>query len=244
MKSTSTLSIRLLLILAAVMIICGHVVIMASGELFDKVNGESYNLHSRWVSDFAAKWPEGSWIKVGILLTCVASGLLYRAKIKGLPLTARHSLESWLYHLVPFVMIIGLILVLSYDVSRPREQWEYRGIWPFRFAKLVNAEKESSEWVIDWYHRLGFRVFVGGFFAAVVGGLMFRKCPTTPLDWLILLSALVCAGWLFITMKSLPGISQRFLLATAFVWLWRETDLLHSRSSPPQSGARPSTTVP
>jgi hypothetical protein len=242
MKSATNILIRLLLILAIATIAYGHVVILAGGELFDKVNREPYNLHTRWVSDFAAKWPQGSWIKGGIVLTCIATFLLYRAKLKNLPTVSPHIKESWFYHIVPLMMIVGLILVLSFDMSRPIGQWETRGIWPFQYKELVRIPKGPDVWTIEWYHKLGFRLFVVSFLAAVLGGLVFRRRqvehPKTPIDWLILLSALICTAWLFSTMKSLPGIPQRFLLVTAFVWLWRETDTLQrsgpGRGSPPK----------
>lgn len=243
MKSKSRIYIRILLILAAAMIFYGHVVIMRSGELFDAVNREPYNLHTRWVSDFAAKWPQGTWVKAGIFLTCIATFQLYRGKLKSIPLVARHSIESWFYHIVPLLMIIGLIIVISYDVSRPHEQWETRGIWPFQYGEVVNAPKKPIEWKIEWYHKLGFRAFVSGFFAAVGGGLLLRwrreERPPAPIDWLILFSALVCAAWLFTSINSLPGIPQRFLLATAFVWLWLEADALNSPGRQPHQSGHP-----
>lgn len=216
------------------MIAYGHIAIMVSGELFDRVNGNAYNLHTRWVSDFAAKYPQGIWIKAGIVLTCIATFQLYHAKYKSLPLGARNSIKSWLYHLVPLLMIIGLIIVISYEVSRPRAQWDTRGIWPFQYRVLVNVPKHPGDWVIEWYHSLGFRMFVSGFFLAVGGGLFLRcrnRDSPVPIDWLILLSAVVCAVWLFTSINSLPGILQRFLLASAFVWLWREADMLGSPGS-------------
>ncbi|MGJ8641774.1 MAG: hypothetical protein ACSHX9_00070 [Luteolibacter sp.] len=246
-KISTTTIIRFLLILAVATIVYGHIAIMASGKLFDKVNKEPYNLHTRWVSDFAAKWPEGSWIKIGILLTCIAVGLLYYVKYKNLPATARNSIESWFYHIVPLAIIVGLVLVVSYDISHPREQWVTRGTWPFQSKELVHAPKNSNEWTVDWYHRLGFRVFVASFLVAVGGGLMIRwkkrGHPTTPLDWLILFSTLACAAWLFTTITSLPGIPQRFLLATVFVWLWREAGILNSQESLPHQSDPPAAEV-
>jgi hypothetical protein len=237
MKPLSRFLIWTLLVLSLGLIIYGHIIIMGSGELFDKINKEYYNLHTRWVSDFAAKWPQGSWIKAGILLTCIAIFLLYRVRIKNLPAVALHTKESWFYHIVPLMMIVGLIIVLSFDTSHPSEQWVTRGFWPFQYKELVSVPTDPSTWTIEWYHKLGFRIFVASFVATVVGGLIYRRRnveqPAAPIDWLILFSTLACSAWLFSSLESLPGIPQRFLLAIVFVWLWRETGALRL----PETGA-------
>lgn len=57
-------------------IIVGHWKIV--GHVFDPASGEVYNLFTRWVSDFAAKRPEGWWIKFGMLAFCLAMALFFR----------------------------------------------------------------------------------------------------------------------------------------------------------------------
>jgi hypothetical protein len=246
MKPATNILIRLLLILAFATIAYGHVVIMASGALFDKFNREPYNLHTRWVSDFAAKWPEGIWIKIGIILFCIAVWLIYHAKVKSLPAGSSHSRESWFYHVVPLLLIGSLVFVLSFDAWSPRVEWKTRGIWPFDYREMVRSPKGPIDWKIDWYHRVGFGGFILSFFGAVGGGWMFRwqkrQYRAEPLDWIILIFAVASTVWLFTSVHpdSLPGIPQRFLLAAVLAWLWRETDMLNPEVSLPHRSDPPS----
>lgn len=225
--SRATAVVRILLILSAALMVAGHYAVMSSGDLFDKVAGQPYDLHSRWVSDFAAKWPEGTWIKVAIIVMCVAVIVCYRAKIKRLPSGSACGFESWVYHIVPFLIVVGLIMVIAYDVSRPRYVWVESGFWPFRYGAPKPVPMNERDWTIFWYHSMGFRLFVVGFFVAVLSGLSFRRSRANiiPIDWLIVFLSIGSMLWLFSSVKSLPGIPQRFLLAASFLWFWREAGL-------------------
>ena len=157
------------LIASAILMIVGHYAVMSSGAWFDPVSGEKYNLLRRWVSDFAAKWPEGLWIKTSIVFFCAAVIVWCRSTKTSAQLTGKVALTRFLRWILASLIVIGLALVIIYDMSPP----QYRDGELSLIAKLwgkapgkVPADKSALEWTIEGHHNAGFakrRLHVGIF---------------------------------------------------------------------------------
>lgn len=113
---TTPTRIKTFLIVSAILMIVGHWAVMHSGAVFDPKSGEYYNLSTRWVSDFAAKWPEGLWIKGSIVLFCVALGEFIRLVILRFSDNRYAGLWKFWWLLLATALIGELLLVIWFDM--------------------------------------------------------------------------------------------------------------------------------
>ena len=208
--------------------VVGHWFVIASGAFFDPISNEPYNMFTRWVSDFAAKWPEGLWIKLSIAIFCLALADFVRLAINRFSDRPYAGLLKFWWLLLATAMIGGLVLVVLFDMSPA----EFRLREPNALSKLFGAKsyyaevpRSSTEWVMRGHHQLGFQLFVSGFFLAAISlawsewrsGL--RDAIPTTVYFLLLSSVFAC--WLFLTQTTIAGIPQRALLILMFVWVRR-----------------------
>jgi hypothetical protein len=71
MTQTNKFLFHLSMFLSVATMLVGHWIIRTSGAwLFP--GKEKYNIDTRWVSDFAAVWPQRLWIKGSIAIFCIA----------------------------------------------------------------------------------------------------------------------------------------------------------------------------
>jgi hypothetical protein len=110
--------VRALLVVAALLMAAGHVAI--DGMVFDPINGETYNLYSRWVSDYAGRPGEGVWIKASIAVFAGALALLYRTFSARFATGWRGVLIALAFQVLAAGMVGGLVLVAIFDIS-PRQ---------------------------------------------------------------------------------------------------------------------------
>lgn len=144
----------------------------------------------------------------------------------------------WL--LLATALIGGLLLVVLFDMS-PIQYRYHRPSWlaeifgdPGRYEKV---QRSSTDWVMQGHHRIGFQLFVSGFFLSAISlawaefrwGLRFAL-PTTA--YLLLLSA-AFSIWLFFTQTSVAGIPQRALLLLIFIWVFRSLTIISRRPHVP-----------
>lgn len=212
-----------LLLIAAGLVIYGHWVILKSGALFDVPNQQTYaDLRVRWVSDFAAKQPEGWWVKSGILVFCLAIASVFSTADA---LLGRDAFWKRLVLWVPACAIIaGLLLVVFLDMSPTRHVLHQPGRWS-RFLGnrpyWVEDMRSASEWTSRWYHQLGFRLFAAGFISSQIaaGVWLFRRNIKSV--WLTVFTLLTIASsvCLFCSIGTIPGFFQRALLVMMFCWM-------------------------
>lgn len=101
--------------LALVLMVVGHLQI--NGQIFDQITGEYYNVFSRWVSDYAAKAPEGWWIKGGIFSFSGAL-LLLMGGLSRLEAVSRQGVgRAFFLQCTTACMVGGLVLVAIFDIS-------------------------------------------------------------------------------------------------------------------------------
>jgi len=130
--------------LSLLFIIVGHWKIV--GDVFDPGSGEVYNLFTRWVSDFAAKNPEGWWIKVGMLAFCLALALFFRRLAREEATNFAGVWRGFGVLLVGSSMIGGLVLVAVFDLS-PRQYEIIESRVVLERARAVGDEsKEDTNW--------------------------------------------------------------------------------------------------
>ena len=230
--------IRALLILSALLMIVGHCFVIASGVIFgNPASGQHYNVFTNWVSDFAAKWPEGLWIKFSIALFCLALADFVRVVIKHFSGHSFARLLKFWWLLLATAMIGGLILVVLFDMSPSQYQWHD----PSWLAGIFGAKggyepvsRTTIEWLMRGHHQFGFSLFVTGFFLSAIS-LAWSELRSGLRDaipatiWLLMLAS-VSVGWLFFYAISFPGIPQRLLIAVMFVWLWRNLSTVTATS--------------
>lgn len=146
-KSVLTLRGRVLFLtaLSLLLMAVGHWKIV--GQVFDPLSGETYNLFTRWVSDFAAKHPEGWWIKASILTFCVALVGFFRRLSRT---EARDMAGVWRGFAVlsmASLMIGGLVLVAVFDLSpKQYELIESRVILDRARAGDAGADEPEASW--------------------------------------------------------------------------------------------------
>jgi hypothetical protein len=217
--------------------VIGHFLVIGSGAIFDPRSGEHFNVFTRWVSDFAAKFPEGLLIKLSIALFCLALADFFRAIINHFSTHPLASILKFCWLLLATAMIGGLALVVIFDMTPP--QFRQTGI----IERLLDGKgthveipRSSFDWAMRGHHQLGFLMFVVGFFLSAISlawlewrAGMRDNLPTTV--YLLLLS-LVFAAWLFFTQSSLAGIPQRALLLLMFIWVLRNYSAITATSNP------------
>ena len=105
--------------LGSLLLMCiGHALIL--GQTFDRLTGETYNVFTRWVSDFAAKHPEGWWIKAAIALFCFALIDFFRQWAAREAHDLAGVWRGFFILATGTLMAGGLILVAIFDLS-PRQ---------------------------------------------------------------------------------------------------------------------------
>jgi hypothetical protein len=228
MTRIEKLFFHLCMVLSVAAMVAGHTLIINQGKWF--IPGkEKFNLHTRWVSDFAAAKPEGWWIVASIVLFAIAWILFMRPQFRN---SGDHFLGHvrWGWNLLLVVGVTGgLLLVAMYDMSPPQftvKEPSWIGKWLGENPERVQMKRTSRDYDQIWYHSLGFKMFIVSFVMALVTAAV-DKCRTGQTlrarrDWAALVLALVAMGWLFSQHKSLAGIPQRFLLLLIFWWVWQE----------------------
>ena len=232
--------IRFCLASSFALMFVGHWSVMASGAVFNPQSGERYNLVTRWVSDFAAKWPEGLWVKAAIVFFCLALIGFFWLVIEKFASGRRTSMVWW--SILAIGMIGGLLLVILFDMSAPQyalKKPSFLGRIFFQRNQWIQLPDGQIVWVKRWYHQLGFRLFVSSYFVAAfsLAAVQWRSTRRGELRKTVFLLLLIAASsvWLFTDQIKHAGISQRALLILIFVWLIRNLRTLNHQSHPEQS---------
>jgi Protein of unknown function (DUF998) len=218
----AALRMKRFLLLSFALMVAGHVAVIAGGAVFDERTGSGYDLAERWVSDYAARWPEGLLVKTSIVLFCAVLWEVFRSVLSGASGWRRQAWRACLW-----MLLGGMVLVAVFDMS-PQAYEFRRSNWLFRFfghAGSYEAVPRSGwEWMMRTQHQWGFRLFVLGFFLACAG-LMVRclrrqERGAALIHLAVLAAAAGFAAWLFAARGSTPGLPQRGLLLLMFAWLW------------------------
>lgn len=182
----------------------------------------------RWVSDFAAKSPEGHWIKVSILAFCLALGIYFSLIIRRYAVGKRVGAIKAFWLILATLMIGGLLMVILFDMSA--SQYARRN--PSWFAGVMGAKpvwEQLPDGTITWArngnHQLGFQLFVVGFFLSAISLALieYKEGNHSALGttgYLIILAG-VFLLWLFTHTSTIAGVPQRALLLLIFFWLAR-----------------------
>lgn len=218
----------LCMLLSLATMLAGHWFIWTSGVWF--IPGkEKYNILTHWVSDYAAVWPQGLWIKGSIVLFCLALLIFKGAKRRACGEGAMgHARWGWNV-LLTAGLIAGLLLVVLYDMSPP----QYTTKEPSWLGKLfgdrpriVERPPGPEDYIRQWHHKLGFQMFIISFALTLVTAAAEKISIKGSLRWRVdvvcLLFTLGFMLWLYAFHNSLPGIPQRALLVIIFLWVWRE----------------------
>lgn len=207
---------------AAGLMVAGHVAVMAGGAVFDVRTGDGYDLARRWVSDYAALWPEGLLIKASIVLFCAVLWEVF-----GPLCSTANGRQRWAWRCCKWMMLSGVVLVAVFDMSPQAYEFRRANLFFRLFGHAGSYEavpRSGWEWAMRTQHQWGFRLFVMGFFvtcAALAARAFLRRERRTMLAHLAVLA--VAAGfavWLFSVRGSSPGLPQRGLLLLMFGWLW------------------------
>jgi len=228
MTRIERISFTFFMALSVVSMIAGHSLIMGTGKWFI-VGKEQYNLHTRWVSDFAAVEPEGWFIKGSIIFFCIAWMFFMRPHFRA----AGESLSGHLRWGWSFILNIGvvggLLLVAFYDMSPPQftvKAPSWLGSLMGEKPRSMQVPRTSQEYIEMRHHRLGFLMFLISFtlavFTAAVDKYRAKRTLRLRRDIATLLLAGVAMSWLFSFHQSLAGIPQRFLLILIFIWVLQE----------------------
>lgn len=214
--------------LSVATMLVGHWIIWTSGAWF--IPGkEKYNIDTRWVSDFAAVWPQGLWIKGSIAIFCIALLIFKRARLLSCGNGALgHTRWGWNV-LLTTGLIAGLLLVVLYDMSPPQfttKEPSWLGKILGKAPVLVEQTRGHEEYLKQWHHRLGFQIFIFSFAAmlltAVVEKFRSKNFFGMRSDAFFLVLTAVFMLWLLAFHGTLAGIPQRVLLILMFWWVWRE----------------------
>jgi len=219
------------LAISAILMTAGHYFIIASGAKFDQKYGGWYDPTTRWVSDFAAKWPEGLWIKSSIVIFCVALYLLFGLIITSVTSRRFSHLVKLYWLFLATGTISGLLLVVLFDMSTPQYVSSGPNIIQWLLGQrqiLTEIRPDKIEWTKRGYHMLGFVMFVQCFiisaitlgFAEWYNGLRENFATSV----FLIVMAISCASWLYSERFGLAGVPQRVLLLLIFFWVWRNVD--------------------
>jgi hypothetical protein len=239
MTRTHKFFFHLCMFLSVATMVAGHAFIITSGAWF--IPGkEKYNIFTRWVSDFAAKSPEGLWIKASIVLFCIALLLFKRARLSSCGVgTLGHARWAW-NGLLTFGLIAGLLLVVLYDMSPPqftRKDPSWLGKVFGQDPEILKRPLDKDGFRREWHHKLGFQMFIFSFATMLITALIekwrIKDVMGVRRDAAFMFLTALFMLWLLAFHNSLAGIPQRVLLILIFWWVWREGAYLptHRRSS-------------
>jgi hypothetical protein len=233
--------------LSGVTMITGHLLIMNAGKWF--IPGqEKYNLHTRWVSDFAAVYPEGWFIKGSIILFCIAWIVFMRPHFRAAgDHLGGHVHWGWSF-LLTIGVVGGLLLVAFYDMSPPQftaKDPSWLGKLVGEKPRRVEVSRTSQEYIEIGHHRLGFLMFLISFALALLTAAVDKyragRNKRIRRDIATLLLAGIAVAWLFKFHQSLAGIPQRFLLVVIGWWVCQEAwnSVNYDKPCEPQPEALP-----
>lgn len=136
--------------MSLVLMVIGHWRLV--GQVFDPLTGETFNVFTRWVSDFAAKQPEGWWIKGSIAMFCLALVGLFRRLALREAVDLAGVWRGFAVLVLASLMVGGLLLVAVFDLS-PRQ---YRMIESRVILDQVRLGGDSVETEADpgWWELL------------------------------------------------------------------------------------------
>ncbi|PAW71378.1 MAG: hypothetical protein B9S30_00965 [Verrucomicrobiia bacterium Tous-C5FEB] len=218
----------LCMLLSLATMLAGHWFIWTSGAWF--IPGkEKYNIFTRWVSDYAALWPQGLWIKGSIVLFCLALLIFKGAKRRACGEGAiGHARWGWNV-LLTAGLIAGLLLVVLYDMSPPQyttKEPSWLGKMFGDRPRIVERPRDAEDYTRQWHHRLGFQIFIFSFAATLLTSVMeklrIRDVLGVRRDVVFLILTALFMSWLFAFHNSLAGVPQRVLLILIFMWVCRE----------------------
>lgn len=250
MTRVEKIIMHLSLAMAVAAMITGHVLIMMQGLWF--IPGkEKYNLHTRWVSDFAEVVPEGWWIKGSIILFCFAWIIFMRPQFR---IAGDHlgGHIRWAWNLLLTVGVVGgLLLVAFYDMSPPQftqKDPSWLGKLLGEKPRRVEVSRTPREYIEMWHHRLGFQLFLISFSLALATACSDKIRSGCTIrarrDFATLVFVALLMFWLFTQHQTLAGIPQRCLLILIFWWVWQENwnRRIHQKTGDGRKGNPPSPT--
>lgn len=207
---------RLLMILAVLLMIAGHVALHShplghEGNVFDP--------RRSFVSEYAGHWPLGWWIKASMICYGLAVVWFCRQAVATLA-KGRWVLPAKMFWMaVGLLMGVGLLLVMLFDVVPPEPVPFLDQLWNQYVARSAPSPPNGLA-----EHGAGFYLFVQGSFLAYLA-LMGREMITR--RWgdlatsIVLFSSMLVSYHLLGVMKDFPGIPQRALLFAAACLLYR-----------------------
>ena len=228
MSLLSKFSFYTCIVLSLAAMVIGHAIIITSGLWF--IPGkEKYNVFTRWVSDYAALYPQGLWIKGSIILFCVALYLFKRERLRSYHEGVKgHSLWIWNV-LLSIGLIAGLLMVALFDMSPPQFSYSHPSLWQrVRGVPpvLVENPREAVDYIKQWHHRLGFQMFIISFaltlLTAIVEKYFAKNSVGLRKDMIFFSVTSIFMIWLYTFHSSLAGIPQRALLILIFWWVCSE----------------------
>ena len=225
--------VRFFILLSAALTLIGHWYITSRHVPFgDPALNRPYNIFGNWVSDFAAVWPYGLWIKAGILSLAVAAFLFFRLLIARLP--ERHSFDALIrawWGLLAVAVVGGTLMAGFFDRSPQRYSYDNPGWWARHVHGQQGAWYPAGESDLDrakhWYHSIGFRLLAWGCllstatYAATQWLGRESRDRTGSMLLFLLTAGLTTAVWAGM-MKGFPwsGVPQRLLLVVILTWFW------------------------
>jgi hypothetical protein len=223
----------LLIVISLVSMVVGHVLI--HGQIYDSVRAETFNPLTNYVSNYAAVWPEGLWIKASIISFGLALVWPCYLFMKERSSTAGLVFAKVICLIATGFMVVGLLMVVYFDTPPPRYSEEGGGFLSkvvefFGFGEPQKQEPRTPEENFDaWCHNSGFKMFFYSFASAVftvLGIEIWRKYWSAVLGSIVLLVAVfVFHRWTEIGTPNV-GVPQRALLVLFAVWLVRCVNML------------------
>jgi hypothetical protein len=236
--------VRLFILLSAMLTLVGHWYITSRHVPFgDPALRRPYNIFGNWVSDFAAVWPYGLWIKGGILALTIGAFLFFRLLLARLP--DRTSLDAivrvW-WALLAVMVVAGLLAVGFFDRSPQRYSYDNPGWWARHIRGQHGVWYPTGETELDrakhWYHTIGFRLLAWGCLLSTATHAASqwlgsdRRDRTGSMLLFLLTAALSTAVWIGM-IKGFPwsGVPQRLLLFVILTWFWHVAGVVGSATN-------------
>ena len=195
---TERLLFWVLISLATGLMIGGHALIYGQSMK----DGLSFDILHTYVSRYAAKHPEGWWIKSAIL---AAIGVLTWVGVAFSKKLEKEDYWKSLFVLISMaLMAIGLLLVASCNILSPHET--------------------PQPAIVRKHHFWGFFLLVTGFVFGTSFSAWWRfpdSKQRSPFDLLLVILTVASVIWLVVFQDSFPGLPQRFLLFLVGCWAVR-----------------------